>query len=156
MATLGIREELHVTRGRMVVIVIRGVLVGFAVLFACYAFVAPAYMQLDGWLYRRGIADIQEVWLAGYSTVAHVVIGGTFSALAGFVVGITHRGHRRIVVPAFFALVLLNQSMESVPALVAAGLSAGAVSAWSKLALDLTFIRVPILLAGLLLVRDRE
>jgi hypothetical protein len=136
----------------LAIVAVRAVFLGFAVLFVCYAFVSPIYMRLDTWLSRFQIANIHDVWLSGYSVVAHLIIGGTFSSLAGFVVGVTHRRDRRIVVPIFFGAVLLLQSVEVVPEMIAAGPERD----WRKLLLDLTFIRLPILVSGLFLVRDRQ
>jgi hypothetical protein len=54
--------------------------------------------------------------------------------------------------PIFFAAVLLLHSVEVVPEMIAAGPERD----WRKLVLDLTFIRLPILVSGLFLVRDRH
>ena len=96
---MAIPHPLHSPRGHVVALTARGVVLGFGVLAVCYGLLASYYMRIDYWLYRLGIADIRDVWLGGYSVVAHLMIGGTFSILAGFIVGVTHRRHRRIVVP---------------------------------------------------------
>jgi hypothetical protein len=106
---------------------------------------------LDEWLWDHRIADIRNVWLYGRSTFAHLLIGAVFCTAAAWIVGVTHRSHRRIVVPIFLVTVVMNQMAEFLPAVLNAAVSN---EAWRKLGLDLLFVRLPPLLAGIYLVRE--
>jgi len=131
---------------------VRSLAVGWAVLLALWL-VVVRLVFLDDWLFARGIADLRPFWPDPRRPIFHFSIGGGVNALAGWIVGRLHREHRKTLVPLFLLSVLLYDLTQLLPEAMES-LKPGHGRFWGIVTLDLLFMRLPILVAGVWGVRD--
>ena len=132
----------------------RALVVGWTALLLFWVIVARL-MRLDDWLFMGGIVNIRPWWPdPARNPFVHVAVGAAVNAAAGWLVGHFHRDHRTSMVLLFFmSLLLIGDLPRFIPAAMA---SWGDGLFWGIVATDFTFMRLPILVAGIWGVRDRR
>jgi hypothetical protein len=133
---------------------VRALVVGWTALLLFWVVVARL-MRLDDWLFMGGIVNIRPWWPdPARNPFVHVAVGAAVNAAAGWLVGRFHRDHRTSMVLLFFiSLLLISDLPRFIPATMA---SWGDGLFWGIVATDFTFMRLPILVAGIWGVRDRR
>jgi hypothetical protein len=131
----------------------RALVVGWIVLFVVRVMVLRL-VDLDDWLFVRGVIDIRPWWPDARNPIPHFLIGAGSHAAVGWTVGHFHREHRIPMVLIFFiSLLLILDLPRFVPAAMA---SFGNGGFWVIVALDFMFLRLPIVVAGIWGVRGRR
>ncbi len=108
-------------------------------------------VNLDEWLWVRGLADIRSWWPDTRGPILHVSIGAGASALMGWIVGHFHRKHRTALVLLYFVFVLVVIDLPRfIPAAIA---SFRHVHFWLSMMIYFVFFRLTILVGGIWGVR---
>lgn len=75
---------------------VRALIVGWIALFVVRSIVIWL-VNLDTWLFVRGLIDVRSWWPDSSNPVPHLVIGAAGHAAMGWAVGYFHREHRRAI-----------------------------------------------------------
>ena len=132
---------------------VRAVALGWAALIGLWL-VTIRLVALDDWLLARGFADIRSYWPDPTRPLFHFLVGGCVNALAGWIVGYSHRKYRVAMVLLFFLSVLVFWDLPRFLPAAIASLHAGSARFWVIVVADFVFMRLPIVAAGIWGVRD--
>jgi hypothetical protein len=130
---------------------VRAILVGWAALIALWL-VTVRLVNLDDWLYAKGIADLRSFWPDPRRPFFHFLIGGVVNAAAAWIVGRFHRAYWTPMVLVFLASLAIYDLTRFIPAAMAA-LGPGHGRFWGIVTLDVLFMRLPMVAVALWGVR---
>jgi hypothetical protein len=128
---------------------VRAILVGWAALIVLWL-VTVRLVNLDDWLFARGLADLRAFWPDPRRPFFHFLIGGLVNAAAAWIVGRFHRAYWTPMVLVFFASLVIYDLTRFIPAAMASW-SSGRF--WGIVTLDILFMRLPMIAVALWGVR---